>query len=87
MSTPGAVRRAEIHSFPARYRKNEELTLPGQPIDGVPGKAIFRLFWPWVVRHGRLTKYAKLRKALIPLHFGNPKLHNKLLASQHPNVG
>jgi hypothetical protein len=24
---------------------------------------------------------------LIPLHFGNPELHNKLLASQHPNVG
>jgi hypothetical protein len=24
------------------------------------------------------------QKTLIPLHFGNPELHNKLLAQQHP---
>ena len=27
------------------------------------------------------------QKTLIPLHFSNPELHNKLLAQQHPNMG
>jgi len=27
------------------------------------------------------------QKTLIPLHFGNRELHNKLLAQQHPTMG
>jgi len=27
------------------------------------------------------------QKTLIPLHFGNRELHNKLLAHQHPTMG
>jgi len=30
---------------------------------------------------------AKNRKTLIPLHFSNLKLHNKLLARRHPIMG
>jgi hypothetical protein len=30
---------------------------------------------------------SKYQKTLIPLHFSNPKLHNKLLARQHPSMG
>jgi len=30
---------------------------------------------------------AKNRKTLIPLHFSNRELHNKLLARQHPIMG
>jgi hypothetical protein len=29
----------------------------------------------------------KNQKTLIPLHFGNRELHNKLLAQQHPTMG
>src|SRR5579859_5035252 len=32
----------------------------------------------------RLNGYPK---TLISLHFGNPELHNKVLAFRHPNVG
>jgi len=48
---------------------------------------IFRLPNPEILLSDRLTKCAKTQKALIPLHFGNPELHNKLLASRHPNMG
>jgi hypothetical protein len=48
------------------------------------------LFW----RQNREVGSAILRgewlgnqKTLIPLHFSNPKLHNKLLARQHPSMG
>jgi hypothetical protein len=56
-------------------------------MDSGPGKMHFQAFWALAVGFWRLTKYAKTLKALIPLHFSNPKLHNKLLASQHPNMG
>jgi hypothetical protein len=37
---------------------------------------------------GRLPQNgSKNQKTLIPLHFGNRELHNKLLAHQHPNMG
>jgi len=40
------------------------------------------------VKFGHLSERdSKDQKTLIPLHFGNPKLHNKLLAHQHPNMG
>jgi hypothetical protein len=29
----------------------------------------------------------KNQKTLIPLHFSNLELHNKLLAQQHPTMG
>jgi hypothetical protein len=30
---------------------------------------------------------SKNQKTLIPLHFSNLELHNKLLAQQHPSMG
>jgi hypothetical protein len=51
------------------------------------GKPHFQARDPEILLCSRLTKCAKPQKALIPLHFGNPELHNKLLASRHPNMG
>jgi hypothetical protein len=56
-------------------------------MDGGPGKPHFLGILALAVGFWRLTKCAKIWKALIPLHFSNPKLHNKLLASRHPNMG
>jgi hypothetical protein len=50
-------------------------------------KPIFRLFEAEILRLCRLAKFDTTQKALIPLHFGNPELHNKLLAFRHPNMG
>ena len=50
-------------------------------------KPIFRLFEAEILCFCRLAKFATTQKALIPLHFGNPELHNKLLAFRHPNMG
>jgi len=50
-------------------------------------RPIFRLFEAEILYFYRLAKFATTQKALIPLHFGNPKLHNKLLAFRHPNMG
>ena len=54
---------------------------------GGSGKPHLRLPESGILHFWRLTKCAKTQKALIPLHFGNPELHNKLLASRHPNMG
>jgi hypothetical protein len=84
LSIQGAALRAEIHSFPALYRKN---IAAGQTNTGCPGY----LFSGWgdaeILCLCRLAKFARIQKALIPLHFGNPELHNKLLAFRHPNIG
>jgi hypothetical protein len=42
--------------------------------------------WPghWSTR---VIKGLNIQKALIPLHFGNPEQHNKLLALGHPTMG
>jgi hypothetical protein len=52
-----------------------------------PDRPILRLFKAEILRLCRLAKFATTQKALIPLHFGNPELHNKLLAFRHPNMG
>jgi hypothetical protein len=86
--TRGGVRRAEIHSFPVRFRKIKTARFcRGEAIGKLP-----RQFLPCrknrrsLNNQGRIN-FCKIEKALISLHFGNPELHNNLLASQHPNVG
>lgn len=59
----------------------------GSPMPAAPDKAIVSLIALVSLRLLRLPKFAKPQKALILLHFGNPELHNKLLAFQHPNMG
>jgi hypothetical protein len=36
---------------------------------------------------GYLQMGLNTQKALILLNFGNPELHNKVLARRHPNMG
>jgi hypothetical protein len=91
LSTQGVARPAEIHSFPARYRKRGA----GAQTSNFSGASPFRIAPEtqfrgsqghlWSINYRK--KSENIQNSLISLHFSNPELHNNLLASQHPNMG
>ena len=56
-------------------------------MDGGPGEIVFSGKNREIGAVVGLLNGAKHRKTLIPLHFSNRELHNKLLARRHPTMG
>jgi hypothetical protein len=56
----------------------------GAALCGGPGKKRIRPENLAMWAPGCSGKLKIIQNSLISLHFGNPKLHNKLLASRHP---